>query len=419
MDEMPLSDPPVDSPPADEARATPAAPQSPLSPPRRRTRIGRWSARVVLVLTLLGSLLLTLTPQGHAVVRAGMLLTSVLGAANATDTHDRADVRHTTHMLMAAGGQAYLDIFAPTLPPPLLTGARPAIILISGVGDNRQSPQLINLADSFAESGVVTVTLTTDDLLGFSLAPADADAVVQAFQWLARLPGVNPREIGLVGLSAGSGLMCLGAADPRIRDQVAYVTLFGGYYHTSDLLSDIGRQTLLFDGTSEYWQPQLVPVQVLAHSVAPVLPGAEGDTLKAAFDNGFVPISPDVLKTLSPATVAIYHLLAGDEPTQVAANLAQLTPAIQALLVNLSPATVANQIHAKIFLLHDRHDLYVPFTESRHFAAALQAAGHPYSYVEFDIFAHVEVKGNLPLGSLLRDGVHLFGILYAMLRYGG
>jgi acetyl esterase/lipase len=378
-----------------------------------------WAARIVLVVVLAVSALLSLTPPGRATIRATMVLISVLGAANATSTANRPDVRHTSQTLLAAGGTAYLDIFAPQSAPPPIPGAREAIILISGVGDNRQIPQLVNLADSFAESGVVVMTLTTDALLSYALNAGDEDAVVQAFQVLAHYPGVNPRAIGLVGLSAGSGLICLAAADPRIRDQVAFVTTFGGYYDTTDLLRDIGRQALTVNGQSEPWQPQIVPVQVLAHSVAPLLPGSEGDTLKAAFDNGFVPITPDTLQTLSPVTVALYHLLAGDEPGQVEANLALLTPAIQQLLTALSPASVVSQIRAKVFLMHDRHDAYVPFTESQDFAAALQQDHHSYEFVEFDIFAHVEVKGDLPLGTLLHDGSRLFGMLDEMVSYGG
>ena len=401
----------------------PAASVAPLGPPppshKRRRSIGMWSARVALIVLMLAGCFLSVTPQGRAVTRASLLLTSVLGAANATSTQNQPDVRHTTRTFAQAGGQAYADIFEPTATPPIIPGARPAIILISGVGDNRQVPQLINLANAFVASGVVVMTLTTDDLLAYALSPLDADAVVLAFQMLAHYPGVNPHAVGMVGLSAGCGLISLGAADPRIRDQVAFITLFGGYFNTVDLVRDIGRQALSFDGQTEVWQPQLVPIQVLANSVAPLLPGEEGFLLKQAFANGFVPIPAGTLLTLSPATVAVYHLLAGDEPGQVEANLAQLTPAIHTLLTNLSPASVVGQIHAKVYLLHDRHDQYVPFTESRDFAAALQTAGQPHSFVEFDIFAHVEVRGDLPISTLLHDGLRLFGVLYALLSYGG
>jgi acetyl esterase/lipase len=287
------------------------------------------------------------------------------------------------------------------------------------VGDNRPVPQLINLEDSFAEAGLVVMGVTTPGLLSYTLTPGDADGIVQAFQALAQQPGVNPHALGIIALSAGSGVACLAAADPRIRDRVAFVTLFGGFFDAADLVQDVGQRFLNFDGHTEAWHPQLVPLQVLANSVAVDLPPGDAGALENAFSPTFVPIAPTTLATYSPAMQATYHLLAGDEPALAMENLARLPGSVHMLLANLSPRSVLPQIHAKIFLLHDRHDQYVPFTESRHFAAALQAAGHPHEYVEFNIFQHVEVKGDLPLGELIGDGAHLFGLLDAVLSYGG
>ncbi len=382
-------------------------------------RVGMWLSRVALALIFLLGALLALTPAGRATTRAALLLSSVIGAANATSTQDRPDVRHTSLTLNAANGPVYADLFEPRGNPPPIPGSREAAILISGVGDNRPVPQLVNLEDSFAEAGVVIMSVTTPSLLSYTLTPADEDGVVQAFQALARQPGVNPHAVGIIALSAGSGVACLAAADPRIRDRVAFVTLFGGFFDAADLVQDVGQRYLRFDGRTEAWNPQLVPLQVLANSVAPDLPPADAVALENAFNPTFIPIPSALLATFSPAMQAIYHLLAGDEPDQAAANLARLPANVHALLAALSPRAVLPQIRAKIFLLHDRHDQYVPFTESRHFAAALQAEGHPYEYVEFNIFQHVEVKGDLPISELVGDSAHLFGLLDAVLSYGG
>jgi acetyl esterase/lipase len=262
------------------------------------------------------------------------------------------------------------------------------------------------------------MTITTDALLSYRLAPGDRDAVVAAFAKLRAWPGVNPHAVGMVGLSAGDGPISLAAADPRIRDQVRFIALFGGYFNAADLVRDLGERALTFDGHTEAWQPQDVPVAVLANSVTPLLPVADQSAFNEAFANGIVPLSAATLAAFDPTSRAIYHLLAGDDPTNVTANFALLTPPIQQLLRDLSPQTVFPDIHAKVFLLHDRHDLYVPFTESRHFAAALQGAGQNYEFVEFNIFQHVEVKGDLPIGQLLGDGSHLFGLLYEIVLYG-
>ena len=72
-------------------------------------------------------------------------------------------------------------------------------------------------------------------------------------------------------------------------------------------------------------------------------------------------------------------------------------------------------MRAPIYLLHDRNDLYVPYTESRAFAAALTRLGHPHSYAEFSIFQHVEVKSGQGIGQTIHDGWSLYQILVATL----
>lgn len=385
--------------------------------PRRR-RIGVVLARVALAVIFVVGAFLAVTPPGRAAVRAGALLGAVIGASGATSTQDRPDVRHTAFTLAAANGPAFADLYAPRGGPSPVPGAREAVVLIAGVGDNRQVPQLVNLLNAFAEVDVEVLTVTTPALLNYTLTPDDADAVVQAFLYLTHHAGVNPHAVGLVGISAGDGPACLAAADPRIRDQVAFVTTFGGYYDTTNLVRDIGRRALQFDGQTEAFQPQPVPLHVLANSVAPYLPGTDDDFIRSAFANGVTTIAPALLAAYAPATQATYHLLAGDEPDQVDTNIALLPPAVHTLLVNLSPAHVLRQLRAPIYLLHDRHDQYVPFTESRDFAAALHAEGHRYQFVEFNIFQHVEVRGDLPIGELLGDGARRFGVLFTVLGYG-
>ena len=90
----------------------------------------------------------------------------------------------------------------------------------------------------------------------------------------------------------------------------------------------------------------------------------------SAFASGAPPLSMSDLAQLSPPAVAAYHLLEGDEPGQVDANIAALSPQMHALFGALSPSAILGQIKTPVYLLHDRNDQFVPFTQSRDFAAA-------------------------------------------------
>ncbi len=384
---------------------------------------GRWAARVALVIIFLAGATLSLTPMGRSATRAALLFSPVIGADQSAILTATGDpIRHTTEQFATAADNVFLDIYAPTTPAPLVPGGREGVIIIAGVGDNQQAPELVNLSEAMARSGLVVMDMTTDILENFTISPLDREAVVQTFQRLARWPGVNPHSVGFLGLSGGGALACISVVDPRIRDQVAFLTLFGSYYDTTDMLSDMGRRAILVNGHYQPWQPIStpfdVPEYVLAQAVASTLPPDQSALILGAFSQGGAPLGPSDLAALSPAARAAYHLLLGDQPTQVAANIAALSPAMRTLLRQVSPSAVVTQIRAPIYLLHDRNDQYVPFTESRDFDAELTRLGRPHDFVEFSIFSHVQIRPDLGLGPLITDGARLYRILYKILLPG-
>src|SRR5207245_6025465 len=137
----------------------------------------------------------------------------------------------------------------------------------------------------------------------------------------------------------------------------------------------------LVDGQLQPWHPQDVPLQVLANVIAADLPPSDGSILVRSFSPGGKPLTPDQLLLLAPASASAYHLLAGDEPNQVDTNLTQFTPQMHALLDELSPSRVIGGIRTPIYLLHDRNDQFVPFTESRDLAQALANIHHRYEFI--------------------------------------
>ena len=386
---------------------------------RRKLKLRNILARALLVLLFAIGFFLSVFPQGRVVVRSLLVLPDFISASQpGLLAPVEEPIQHVKETIPSLNGTVYLDIYAPTSPPPPIPGAREGLVVIPGVGDERPEPQLINFSESLARAGLVVMELTTPTLLDYNLSAQDSDAVVQAFKALARWPGVGANRIGIVGFSAGDALACFAAADPRIRGQVAFILLFGGYFNTITLLHDFGERALAVDGQAQPWQPVYVPIQVLANVIAPMLPASEGTRLVNALAPGGTPLAPADLAQLSTDTAAVYHLLAGDEPGQVDANIAALSPTIRALLDELSPSRVIDQIRASIYLLHDRSDQYVPFTESRDFAAALTRIHHPHDFAELGIFQHVEVRPGFNLGQLLGDGTSLFRILNEVLLPG-
>jgi pimeloyl-ACP methyl ester carboxylesterase len=222
--------------------------------------------------------------------------------------------------------------------------------------------------------------------------------------------------VGIVGFSAGGALASLAAAEPQMRGRIAFLTFFGGYFNADSLLEDFGQRALVADGKAQRWSPNPVPLLVLANTIATTLPAQEGSLLTSAFQNGVSPLSAAQLAQLSAPAQAAYHLLAGDQPDQASANVAALSPEMHTLLAALSPSSVVSDISAPVYLLHDRSDVFVPYTESRDFDSALTRLGASHEFVEFSIFQHVEVKSGLGLGPLVSDGLRLYRVVYLLLE---
>ena len=398
------------------AAATPVKGNVTPGKTRRKRRPGSIVARVALVLLFGIGFFLSAFPTGRATLRTVLLLPTLLMAAEpAPLTLLDEPVRRTQMTISSASGPVYVDVYAPTTPAPPIPGTRGGVIMIPGIGDNRNVPQLVNLSLAFAHAGLVVMNMTTPTLAHYNLSAQDSDGVVQVFKVLAHWPGVSAHRIGLVGFSGGGPIICFAAADPRIRDQAAFVTLFGSYFNATSLLRAVGRRAMTVDGHTQVWQPNPFPIQVLANVISGTLPPSEGSRLQSAFTPGGKPLTAQDLARFSPGTVAAYHLLAGDEPDQVDANLAALPSQAHTLLDELSVNRVIGQIRAPIYLLHDRSDTSVPFTESRDFAAALVRIHHPYDFAEFGIFQHVEVRADLGIGQVLSDSPRLFRVLSEVL----
>lgn len=386
---------------------------------RRSWHVGRWLARFVLLACFLAGFYLSVFPSGRALVRSLAILPGVLTAAEPSWEAPVAEpISHTQMTLQSSAGIAYLDIYAPTASAPPVPGAREGLLVIPGIGDQRKDAQLINFSQTLARSGVVVMDLTTPMLINLQLDAADEASVVQAFHVLQHWPGVGSNRVGLFGISAGGALICLAAADPHIQKQITSVTLFGSYFNVTTLLQAIGRRSLDIDGHVQPWQPVYFPMQVLADTLAPLLPANDAASLENAFGPGGHPLTAYQLAQLTPASAAVYHLLDGDEPTRVNANLAALTPDLRALLDGLSPSQVVAEIHAPIYLLHDRSDQYVPVTESREFAAELAKLHHSYDFAEVGVFQHTEVRPDLAVSQLLGDGQNLLRLLHEVMQAG-
>ncbi|MCH7552132.1 hypothetical protein IIB49_01965 [Patescibacteria group bacterium] len=214
------------------------------------------------------------------------------------------------------------------------------IIYTPFVGGGIEDPRFVNAAKSFARAGfAVLLSSRTEDKL--IMSAKDIQDVVSLFLFLEKHPRVNPKRIGLMGISYGAGPVIIAAADLRIQDRVHFVMSMSGYYDF--------KNSLRFIVTGQYSYKDI-----------------QGQSEPLAF-------TQEILKNSLE-----YHGINGELFESFVANpnrfeeLFQNSPEIQEFGLKLSPLRVIDDIQARFFIIHSIEDLLIPHTESMRLADALQ-----------------------------------------------
>jgi fermentation-respiration switch protein FrsA (DUF1100 family) len=383
---------------------------------RRNWTPGRIAAEIILLILLCAGGFLSLFPLGRAFTRSALLLPALLSDSAPPPLVVAGDPVRVTHLTLFphTSRTVYLDIYEPATPPPPVPGGREVIIDVPGAGDNRTVPQLINLSRSLAQEGIIDVNVGTPALFDYRVETQESEAVVEAFELMEHWPGVNAQHIGIITFSVGSLSAYEAAADPRIRDRIAFLAILGGYTDITSLLRDVGTRSQTINGKTERWEPIATTAYVLYRSVSYLFSPSDQKLLQEAFPltTSFPPPLPAAkIAQLSPVGAAYYHLLEGDQPDRVNQNIAALTPAMKALLTRLSPLSIISQVRPPIYLLHDRNDPAIPYSQALEMVAALSRLHHPYNFTTYTIFSHVEINLNSSLIKELSNGPELLGVL--------
>ena len=275
------------------------------------------------------------------------------------------------------------------------------MVLVLGVNNvGRNYPAVVRFADAMARSGVAVLVPDSAALLAGSMSPGETDGVVDAFRLLATRPEVDPRRVGLVGLSVGGSLALLAAGDPRISGQVRWVNAFGAYADAGEYLAEVASQEMTVDGRTVPWNSSGLTRQIFGRLVQNLVPDAAdraavGAAIKAFIGTGRVPTLDAALAAglSSPQARAIYALLTAGSLDRARALVAALPASVSDLLDALSPIHHLQPIRADVFLMYDTADSYVPYVQSVELAAALMPLGRLARASDFRLFDHVEPKG--------------------------
>lgn len=364
-----------------------------------------------LIVALIVASLLAFTVPGQTAVATLVFLPQAFPQTGPTPLELLTDPATRDEVQIDAAGRTITaDLYRPAT-----VGPHGALIFYLGIQPvDRRDPAVVRLSDGLARLGLIVLVPELPELYSGKLDPAETETLIAAIELLRRDGDVDPGKIGMAGFSAGVGLMLLAAEDPRVADKIDWINSFGGYYDATSFVRDVlAREIWLPDGTRRAWAPDDLTLATARRQLIEALPEPIDRAILLNVFFGTTPATPADLAGLTPDGQALYRLLTAATPAQVDQLMPTLPAPATAALESISPDRGIDRLRAYVFVMHDRDDRYIPFTQSRALVAALPP--DRVTYTEFALFRHVEPARDLdPITFTIELG-RLFGHLYGIL----
>jgi dienelactone hydrolase len=295
-----------------------------------------------------------------------------------------------------------------TLARPSGDGPWPALVVVNGATERgRNHPALQRLARGLGRAGYLVLVPDLPGLARGEITDRTLTAALDVARTAADRPDADEGRVGLVGVSVGTSLALLVAADPSLAERVTVVSGTAPYADLSNLIR-LATTGYYRDGSL------LIPYQTdpflavaVARSLAGALPsGRERATLLARVDaldddaeDPLALIRSLPTAELTPDTRAVIELLANDDPRRFDELYVGAPVGVRAALERLSPISGAARLTARIELASAPRDKYVPLAEAR----ALVRAAPDAQLTVTETLAHAVPEPTVGgLGQLLR-----------------
>ena len=251
-------------------------------------------------------------------------------------------------------------------------GGSPTLVVVNGAAERgRRDPVLQRLARGLARAGYVVFV---PDLPGLARGEL-SEETVQATIDVAREAG---ERVGLVGVSVGTSLALVAAADEALAGRVSVVTGTAPYADLSNLVR-LATTGYYRDGDLlvPYETDPFLAVAVARSITRALPPGPERERMLARVeeldddaDDPLAPLRALPRETLQPEARRLVELLANEDPRRFDELYGAAPEELRTIVERLSPLSGADRVTAQVELATAPDDQYVPLAEPRSFIRA-------------------------------------------------
>lgn len=262
----------------------------------------------------------------------------------------------------------------------------PAVVLHLGVDIDRKDQRAQKLADSLARSGIATLIPNIPPLSNRRVLAQSKDDLISSFKYLKSHPQIKKDKVGFVSFCAAGGLVLLASEEKEIADSVAFIVTINPYYELSSLYENLTLRQIA-DGNKIFpWRPNFKTVEIYNRETISLLEDKEEKEIllkhlvfterKNLEEGSFPPLEKEEEKSLSKEAKFTYELLTNKNPEKKKFYLDNATEKQKKLLVRLSPSTEIENLKAKTFILMDKQNVFIPYTQAKILDQALKGKAH-------------------------------------------
>ena len=368
--------------------------------------------KLLLLIAIVMLVVMFATPQGRSALKTLGFVFQVIPSipVKPIEIFSSQPVREEVRFTQSTGS-GVADIYRPDNDK-----ENAAVLLFLGVNPaGRDDARVVNLAESLARTGMVVMIPWSDTMTQNRIDPNEVSNLVEAYKYLSDLEYVDPERVGFGGFCVGSSLAAVAAQDPEIRDNIAFINFFGGYFDAMDLMASISSSTRFGDYGRQPWEPSDLATSVLRGHLIELIPLERDKSLIEQILSSQDSLTKNQVGDLSEEGKRVYKLLTDTSLVEARELISQLPEEFQDDMKAVSPISNVGDIKARILIMHDASDNNVPPEESRRFFEALKGR-EDVTYTEFAFFNHMDPGRDVGPLTWMGDVYKLFMHLYSIIR---
>ena len=365
---------------------------------------------LAVILVLLGSLTVFFaTPFGRPALKTLLLVSEVV---------PNFPVRHLKYLSREPKVEEVtlkvgdMDIKA-DLYTPQDNKKHPAVIFTLGVVVTKQDSTVVKFAQSLSRLGFVVLVPDLPDFVSGFVWTDSVETLISAVEFLDRQSFVNRQRIGFAGFCVGASTSIVAAEKEQIADKVDFIAGISPYFDIWSSASAVITGQVKENSSFVSWRPADLTVESLQRGFINYVKDENERSLLLGHFTQKSPLSSGSVEHLSTEARIIYDFLSNTDLEQIDELWQRFPQSAKDLILELSPSTHINNLKARVFVLDDKKDTFIPRVEGEKLFRSLPK--EQIKFTEIDSFEHVNPKTKLERWSVVKQIFHLMSFVYNIL----